>query len=313
MGDTMSICGIKYFLTHLKDPDIRAVVEYSLELATAHIDQINVMMNVENYPKPMGFTEHDVNLQAPPLFSETLILMYISHMAKFGLASYSMALATSARKDVMEFYSECLKTTTELNNKTMEIGLEKGVYVRSPMIPVPEKISFIHGETLIGSLFGDQRPLFGPEISNIFYNLKRNALGKALIIAFGQVAESDEVQAYFKRGKELSQKQIDIFSRLLLDDDLPAPMLWDAEISDSTIPPFSDKLMMFHISTLIASGIGQYGISQAVSPRKDVAAAYLRLSAELAVYAADGAAIMIKNGWMEAPPQAIDRRKLVKS
>ncbi|WP_397428635.1 DUF3231 family protein [Priestia koreensis] len=37
---------------------------------------------------------------------------------------------------------------------------------------------------------------------------------------------------------------------------------------------------------------------------------YTRLCAEIINYAADGAHMMIENGWMEQPPQAADRRKL---
>ncbi|WP_420489970.1 DUF3231 family protein [Neobacillus vireti] len=37
----------------------------------------------------------------------------------------------------------------------------------------------------------------------------------------------------------------DIFSQLLTKDQLPAPPLWDSDVTDSTISPISDKLMMY--------------------------------------------------------------------
>lgn len=70
--------------------------------------------------------------------------------------------------------------------------------------------------------------------------------------------------------------------------------------------------MMFQTTALIASGIGYYGTSMATSFRKDIAVDYIRLTAEIAKYAVDGAKIMIDYGWLETPPQAIDRDQLAK-
>ncbi|WNF35110.1 DUF3231 family protein [Bacillaceae bacterium IKA-2] len=81
----------------------------------------------------------------------------------------------------------------------------------------------------------------------------------------------------------------------------------------STITPYSEKLMMFHTATLNSVGIGHYGRSLGLSPRRDLGANYLRLSAEIALYAEDGTNIMIDNGWLEQPPQATDRDQLNKN
>jgi hypothetical protein len=147
-------------------------------------------------------------------------------------------------------------------------------------------------------------------IANLIYNVKRNAVGKALIIGFSQVAKSEEVRKYFVRGRDIAEKHVEVFSSLLLKDFLPTPMNWDGELMDSKTSPFSDKLMMFHVTTLIASQIGQYGVSTSSSPRSDLTLVYTRLSAEIGQYADDGANIMINNGWMEKPPQAADRKEL---
>jgi hypothetical protein len=189
--------------------------------------------------------------------------------------------------------------------------LNKGVYARGPYIDIPETPEFVHQKNFLGGLFAEKRPLIAPEIANLVYNIRRNAIGKALIIGFTQTAKDDTVKKYFLRGLELSQKQIDIFSSILGADYLTVPVQWDSEVTASTVPPFSDKLMMFHISALIASAIGQYGVSMSVSPRADLAAMYVRQSAEVAMFAEDGAKLMIARGWMEKPPQAINREQLV--
>jgi len=63
---------------------------------------------------------------------------------------------------------------------------------------------------------------------------------------------------------------------------------------------------------LNAGGIGYYGKSLATSPRRDLSANYVRLTAEIGHYADDGVDIMIQNGWLEQPPQAVDRDQLSK-
>ena len=62
------------------------------------------------------------------------------------------------------------------------------------------------------------------EISHLFLNTQTNAIGKALITGFAQIAQNEEVKQFLLRGKELSQKYVDTFSNFLIKEDLPAPM-----------------------------------------------------------------------------------------
>jgi hypothetical protein len=109
------------------------------------------------------------------------------------------------------------------------------------------------------------------------------------------------------RGKEIAEKHENVFREVLLKDDLPLPSTWDSATSQSTVAPFSDKLMMFHVNILNATSIASYGTSIAGSLRKDLSADYSRLTLEVIKYADDGVKIMIKNNWLEQPPQAVDR------
>ncbi len=96
------------------------------------------------------------------------------------------------------------------------------------------------------------------------------------------------------------------------EEHIPSPVTWDHTFMDSTISVFSDKLMMYHISSLNAPGAGNYGAALASSSRRDVSSHYTRLMTEILQYAEDGANIMINNGWMEQPPQADDRDELAR-
>ncbi|WML47180.1 DUF3231 family protein [Neobacillus sp. PS3-34] len=145
------------------------------------------------------------------------------------------------------------------------------------------------------------------------HNVQTNAIGKALMMGFGQAAQNPDVTQFLLRGKRIATKHMDIFSDILIKNDLPAPMSWDMAVTDSTEKVFSDKLIMFHSSAMIAAGIGNYGAAMAASPRRDICLKYASLIPEIALFAEDGANIMIKHGWLEEPPQSDDRDNLAKS
>jgi hypothetical protein len=121
------------------------------------------------------------------------------------------------------------------------------------------------------------------------------------------------VKEFLKSGMQIAKQHAYIFSQILMMEDLPAPMSWDWAVSDSITPVFSDKLMMFNVSSMIAAGIGNYGMAISTSPRRDIGLQYAALIPEISLYSEAGAKIMIKHGWMEEPPQADDRDGLIKS
>ncbi|SFB27151.1 DUF3231 family protein, partial [Bacillus sp. UNCCL13] len=96
-------------------------------------------------------------------------------------------------------------------------------------------------------------------------------------------------------------------------ENLPAPPTLDAEITDSTSSPFSDKLMMFHTGFLFSTAMIYYGTGWASSPRRDLTPKYLSAISDDAKIGKEWMDLMIKNGWLEQPPLAEDREKLAKN
>lgn len=121
------------------------------------------------------------------------------------------------------------------------------------------------------------------------------------MLSFAQVCINEDVKQFFWEGKGIADKHIKKFSSKLNNEDIPIPMGWDTFGMDSTAAPFSDKLMMFHTTSLIAIGIGNYGVTAGTGQRMDLSATYVRLAAEIALYAEDGANLMIKHAWLEDP------------
>ncbi|WP_411955554.1 DUF3231 family protein [Alkalibacillus sp. S2W] len=292
---------------------MKTVIQQAITLSESHIDKITEIFNQENYPIPHGFKiEEDVDLTATRLFTDSFVLNYLEQLGILGLNTYSMSLPYSPREDVYNFFSNCLQESDQLLRQATDLLMEKGIFNRGSYLPVPEGIDFVQKQSFLTGYFGNKRPLTGPEITNLEGNYKRNALGTAILIGFSQVANSKEVREYCLRGKEIAKKHCEIFGSVLGDNDIDIPPTSETEVTDSTTYTFSDKLMMFYTTSLIAISVGYYGASMSMSPRRDVAVHYDRLIHETLLYAEDGANIMIKHGWLEEPPRALDREELAK-
>src|SRR5699024_9021582 len=309
---TLNLCGINFFLVHVNDSQIRQILEKALTIEKNNKAKLEQFFNNENYPVPQGFTEQDVNLNAPRLLSDKLYLEYILNMAELNLFTNATALTMAARSDIIDFYSNKLNIAQGLLKQAVELAKQKGTYVRTPSIPKAKKIDFVKKERFLTGWFGDRRPLLGVEIANLAYASKRNALGQAVITAFSQVAENKETRQYFEKGRDIAGKHKEAFNDILNEDYLSNGMLMTSEVTDSTVAPFSDKFMMNFVTILISFGITQYLSAISESQRHDLGVTYTRLMAEIVKYSNEGANIMIENGWMEQPPIAADRKGLAK-
>ncbi|MGM0780165.1 MAG: DUF3231 family protein [Bacillota bacterium] len=311
LNSSMSQCIFLYFSNTVEDQKLQSMLQDGLQLTAAHIQKLTGFFEKEGLSVPYGFKpEEDVNTAAPRLFSENFSLHFFYNMAMFAVNFYALSKTLSVRSDIEEYFNTCLKEVNEYETKLKQMLLDKGLYMRSPhVIPVKET-SFVESKKFMGGLFGDKRPLNVIEITNIYTNLKKNALGNTIMLGFSQVAQSKEVGQFMVRGRDIAAKHTKVFAELLEKSYLPVSMSWDMVVTDSTVPPFSDKMMMFMTTSLIALSAGIYATSAASSARKDISLNYIRLSAEIANYAEDGANILIKNGWFEEPPHPADHDEL---
>ncbi|MFZ5645747.1 MAG: DUF3231 family protein [Bacillota bacterium] len=310
LWDSMAVCFLQHFAENVEDPDIQSAIEYALKVSQKHTVKIRDIFTAENIPVPVGFTHEDFHQKAPRLFSDSVYLHYLSYMGKNGMMLYAQIMSMCTRSDIRDFYSMCLDSSRELDNKTLEILQSKGLYIRPPFMAEGAEVDFVEKKSFLGSFWGSDRPLHALEASHMFYNIQRNVLGKTILSGLVQVTQSDIIRDYFMKGIEIAHKHIEIFSSLLEKSNLPATTDWEIEITDSTTPPLSDKIMLYHTTFLIPVSTSFYSAAIGVSNRKDLTASYARLIAEVLKYAGEGINIMIDNGWMEEPPQAGGRYNL---
>jgi hypothetical protein len=310
MNSSMAIPVLKYFKKKVEDLEALPIIVQAIEYAEENTHALTELFQSENIPIPFGFTEQDANLDAPRLYSDSFFLHYIKQMSISGLTAYGLALGLSARKDVLHFNTMAIQNSMELNEQVTKTLLSKGLYSRSPLVPLPKMAQYIQKKTFLHGVLREKRPLLAIEISNLHECILVSALEKALLMGFTQVSARQEVREYFLRGKHIATKQIEVLSSFLHEDDLTSPLTFDGEVMDATEAPFSEKLVMFQIQVLSSIKVAYLGSSIATSMRSDLVTAYSRLIVEVEKYMKEGIDIMINNGWMEQPPVAADREAL---
>ncbi|GIN62711.1 hypothetical protein J27TS8_27040 [Robertmurraya siralis] len=313
VGDSMAICMYKYFLRIVEDNEIKSIIKWSLRLAEKHIINIEEFLKNADFQIPIGFTENDVNLKAPRLFSDQFLLFYSYIMTIHGLTAYSLAITNSQRTDIQNYYFECLESSKDLFQKIIKLAETYPKYSPVPIVPSPNGTEFTSSTGFLSNLIGDKRPLNITEISNLFFNSKKTGFVRTLSLAFSQVAKTEDVRDFMLKNVKLANKDTESFNTILEQDHLPIPEKWDAEITSSTESPFSDKLMMFHAAFLVNTALSYYGASLGASLRTDIILNYKKVFNHAMQAGTICYNIMVKHGWLEKLPEAIDRDFLANS
>ncbi len=310
LAESMSVCMLKYIVAKSKDPDFKPIFQRALDVSTQRIESIEKIFNLFQHPIPEAFGDKDVEINARKLFSESYLLTYTRLTNKYILLNYGQAYGVSYRPGIRDFFHECIDTCQEIIKKSTDILLAKGLLLKTPYVVIPDRVEYVYDKNYYGSLIGRKRPLNALEINYIFDNMYSNLILKTINLGMCQVVKDEKVRKYLTWGKKITEKQVESLSLLLKQDELPSPATHDFEISASKESPFSDRLIMFHITTVTAFSVLEYGIGLTNTARKDVAAAFARSIGELIHFAKDGTDILIERGWLEKPPETANRREL---
>lgn len=143
-------------------------------------------------------------------------------------------------------------------------------------------------------------------------NLKKKILEKSLSIGFSQVTQDKEVRKFLKNTQKVSDNQIQSLGKILNGDNLPVPMSWESEVTTSQDPPFSDKLMLYHIGFLLQASQNYHGAGLASAMRSDLVVNYEKIILKNLMVTKDWFDIMTKNKWLEQPPLAPNRKEIAK-
>ncbi|HWO76724.1 MAG TPA: DUF3231 family protein [Bacillus sp. (in: firmicutes)] len=310
MGNSMATRVLQFYLQHVEDPDIQNVLEFALQISESFIQKITEIYRKKNHPIPVGFTEDDVNLQAPRLFLDEFYLHYLKYTAKAGMSLYGTAVPLMTRDDTRELFTYCIKETVELMNRVNKVLQAKGFIQTPPYIPVPNHVDFVKKQHYLNGVIGNVRPPHALEITHLHDNIENNVTSKALLVGFSQVVRDEKARNILVRGKELTERHIFAFSEVLQKHHLPAPPRLEHLVTTSIQPPFSDKLMLFHKIDMFSMKIRGYGNAISLNGRHDIGFLSARLLLDVSVYVEDLGKLMIEKGWLEQMPEAPDRDSL---
>src|SRR5690606_15215456 len=82
------------------------------------------------------------------------------------------------------------------------------------------------------------------EITDMFFNIERNYFAIVLCMGFLQGVKDKEIFDYINEGKQISEKQVTFMNDLLKEENLIGAISIPMEVTDSTVSPFSDKLIL---------------------------------------------------------------------
>jgi hypothetical protein len=305
INHTHSICLLQYFIAKGEDVDVLDILKKTYQFIESSKESTKQILQSENVPVPIGFSNQDVDINAPRLFSDSFFLLYILNMSRVMLASCGLMYTMSTRKDIRGHFKKCLFGATTIFDDISDVLLDKGLYIRPPFIEPPKKSDFIEDKDYLNgiNLLGNQRYLNAVEISHVFGNIEANVIGNALTKAFGQTADLKKVREFMEDANQLSKKVVNSLTEFLTGSQLPAPMPSETQVFSSAQPPFSDRFMMYQITILTAAGLSDYATSLATSQRNDLKRHYMDLLIDTAKLAKQAETLMIENSWKEQPPQ----------
>lgn len=311
LAESMSVAFLKHMVRHSKDPDFHDVLQFALDISSQRILLMEELFNSIQHPIPKGFGEDDVNIDASELYDDAFSVRYTRIGTKYILLNYGVAYSDSSRIDFRNLFSGFNNTSIDVIERANNVLLTKGLFSKSPYLPIPEKVEFVHDKSFYGSFFGGhERPLNAVEISNIFSIMDYKIAIRTLTLGFAQVTKSGQIKDYLNRGLKIADKQLRVLGALLEKESLKGPDIVNYQVTDSKESPYSDRVMMFHFTIAIAYIITAYGLGLTNSARKDVVLTFSRLMAEILELAKDGADLLIENGWLERVPEAPNRQVL---
>lgn len=312
MEKTMLLRVLEYFIEQRNDDEGKVILQNQHDKETLNVNAIKNIFDKEGAVIPEGYTEKDVNKKASRLYDGDFDLLYIRLMTEVLMPLYTLHLGMSYRKDIRELYNRFIDDIRDISNQVTELLLSKGVLVHPPIVPLPKEVEYVKGTSYMSgmNIIKPDRVLNTIEIGLLYQSLEINTIGMQLMTSFAQVAENEEVKKYFIKGKELAKEVAATMHKLLIDSDIQPPSIWAGEVTESTLSPFSDKLMMYSANMLSVFGLSGTAFGTSFSLRNDLTLKTAKIMKETFGFAKEGGKIMIEHGWMEEPPQAADRKKL---
>ncbi|MBT2655415.1 DUF3231 family protein [Bacillus sp. ISL-18] len=311
---TMILRMLEYFIEKADDEKAKKIMTDLYKEIDIYVGKIKSIFKSEGAAIPVGFTSEDVNKDVPKLYENGFDIMFVRLLKEISMGLHTLNINMAYREDIVILFKELTAITQSFYNSCTQYLLEKGMLARAPYVSMPNSVEFVKDKDYLAGMnpfskIGKKRTLNAVEVAYIFHGIESNVIGLQMITGFAQCADKTEVKNFFTKGAELSKSIIKEMSETFLEDGIQIPAPSGGNATRSTVPPFSDKLMMYCTSLFCSFSMGGNAVGTAFSLRNDLAAKNTIFTKDIFEYAHEGAKIMINNGWMEEPPQMIERKK----
>ncbi|MFC0469005.1 DUF3231 family protein [Halalkalibacter kiskunsagensis] len=312
---TMILRMLEYFIEKADDEKAKGIMTNLYEEIDLCVSKITETLQNEGAAIPVGYTSQDVNKDVPKLYDNGFDIMFVRLLKEISMALHSLNITMAYREDIVMIFTELTAITQKYYNLCTQYLLEKGMIPRSPYVSMPQSVEFIKDTNYLGGLainpFSEKRTLNTVEVAHLHHTNETNIVGMQMITGFAQCANKREVKSFFNEGAELAKSIVKELSETLLQSGVPTPEPSGGHATRSTVAPFSDKLMMYCTSLFCSFALGGSSLGTAFSLRNDLPAKMFIFMKDTFEYAHKGAKIMIKNGWMEEPPQMEERKQII--
>lgn len=138
MNASITSTVLSYFTEKAEDEDIASVVEQAFTLSQSALTKLIRIFEQENKPIPIGFTNEDVNPDAPRLFTDNYFLQYVLQMGMLGMTSCSTAISSQHGKIFINFSQRVCKNLLNFIIKHYLFQNQKG-YTAVRLAFLPQK------------------------------------------------------------------------------------------------------------------------------------------------------------------------------
>ncbi|BCB05140.1 DUF3231 family protein [Bacillus sp. KH172YL63] len=310
---TLILRMLEYFIEKSDDQEARNILGGLWQELDNYVLLLEKIFENEGVPIPVGFKEDDVFLDAPKLYDHGFDIMFVRVLKEVSMGMYTMSINMAYRSDVMTLFEGLTSVTQKIYKLATLYLLKRGILTLPPNVTRAKANQFVKEKDYLSGfhLFSEERPLNDIELGYLHHAIEANNIGFQLITGFAQCATNKDVQKYFVKGQELAKKQIKLFESILLESDIQFSATSGSTVTNSQVPPFSDKLMMYCVYLLNGFGIVGNSFGSIFSLRNDISMKTAMVTSDIFTYGKEGVKLMVKNGWLEQPPQMVDKNKLI--
>jgi hypothetical protein len=313
---TMILRVLEYFIEKADDENAKDIMTNLYGEINLYVGKIKDTLQNEGAVIPIGYSSQDVNKEVPKLYDNGFDIMFVRLLKEISMGLHSLNLTMSYREDIVMIYKDLTAITQNYYNLCTQYLLEKGMLARPPYVSMPSSVEFVKDKNYLSGLainpFTEKRTLNTVEVAHLHHSIESNITGMQMITGFAQCANDGEVKKFFNEGAELAKGIIKELIETLLESGIQIPQPSGGNATRSTVAPFSDKLMMYCTSLFCSFSMGSSSLGTAFSLRNDLPAKMTIFMKDIFEYAHKGGKIMIKNGWMEEPPQMEERKEIIK-